>query len=203
VARRYGDDFAEGLDAGVGRPVPAASVRIVDPATGHSHDEPETMGEIAVACPWQMAYYTGDRTHTDQVRAPDGALLSGDFGRFDSRGYLHLIGRRKEMIITGGENVFPIEVEDVYGRYPGVGALAVYGVGDPVWGERVELALVMDGCPAPAIADIRSFGRTRLASYKIPRSLVVLPALPLTPNLKVDKRALAASTEVVRDTWEH
>ena len=131
-----------------------------------------------------------------------GAILSGDIGRFDDAGYLHLIGRRKDIIITGGENVFPAEVEQALGGLPNVRDLAVYGVADPTWGERIELALsVDDGAPTPTLAEVRRYARHRLASYKLPRSLTVLDDLPLTSNLKIDKRALAATTDLPREVW--
>lgn len=194
VTRRYTEDFADDLDGAVGRPVPGASVTIIDSNTGRPTRTPGVEGQIAVNCPWQMSYYTGDRAATDEVMHAGGAILSGDMGRFDESGALVLVGRLKEMIITGGENVFPAEVERVLERLPDVQELAVYGVPDPEWGERVEVAVsVAAGAAAPTLADIRNFGRGRLADYKLPRRVVVLDELPLTSNAKVDKRCLAES----------
>lgn len=202
AARRYTADFAAGVDAGVGRPVPAADVAVVDPETNRPTRRSGIEGEIVVACPWQMSYYTGDRGATRDVIHDSGAILSGDIGRFDDAGYLHLIGRRKDIIITGGENVFPAEVEQALGGLPNVRDLAVYGVADPTWGERIELALSVEGgAQAPTLAEVRRYGRHRLASYKLPRSLAVLDDLPLTSNLKIDKRTLAMTTDLPREMW--
>jgi fatty-acyl-CoA synthase len=202
VTRCFDADIREGLDAGVGRPVPAAKVTIINPQTGQATNSPMVEGEIAVSSPWQMSYYTGDVAATDEVMRDDGTILSGDIGRLDDGGYLHLVGRRKEIIITGGENVFPAEVEQVLAQLPQVRELAVYGVADDTWGERVELALsVADGARAPSLAEVRRYARQFLAPYKLPRSLAVLDELPLTSNLKLDKRRLAADAGLPREIW--
>jgi fatty-acyl-CoA synthase len=202
ATRSFDADFRVDLDAGVGRPVPAARVSIIDPETGHATRNPAVEGEIAVSCPWQMSYYTGDATATSEVLRADGAILSGDIGRFDNDGYLHLMGRRKEIIITGGENVFPVEVEQVLSQLPHVKDLAVYGVADDTWGERVELAIsITHGAMAPSLAEVRRFARQFLAPYKLPRSLAVLDDLPLTSNLKLDKRRLAGDAGLPRQIW--
>jgi acyl-CoA synthetase (AMP-forming)/AMP-acid ligase II len=202
VTRCYTKDLEGEQDAGVGRPVPAASVAIIDPETGAQTRQPGVQGEIAVAAPWQMSYYTGPIDATSDVLLPSGAIRSGDIGHFDGNGYLHLDGRSKDIIITGGENVFPAEVEVVLAEFPNVTELAVYGVADRVWGERVELAIsVADGAAIPKLADIREYGRARLAPYKLPRSLAVLAELPLTSNMKLDKRRLATATDLPREIW--
>jgi acyl-CoA synthetase (AMP-forming)/AMP-acid ligase II len=195
VTRCYTEDLGMDLDGSVGRPVPAASVTIVDPETGSLTRQPGIEGQIAVHCPWQMSYYSGDRALTAEVVHSTGAILSGDVGRFDPSGSLVLAGRLTEMIITGGENVFPSEVERALVNLPGVRDLAVYGVPDPEWGERVEVAVAMrPGAPAPTLGAVRDAGRVRLADYKLPRSVVIVEELPFTTNAKVDRRRLAASS---------
>jgi fatty-acyl-CoA synthase len=203
VTRRFTADFADGVEGGVGRPVPTASVAVVDPETVTPGRRPGVEGEIAVACPWQMSYYTGEPASTADVMLESGAILSGDIGRFDADGYLHLVGRRKDIIITGGENVFPAEVEGALAALPQVRDLAVYGVVDETWGERIELALALQssGGAAPTLAEVRRFAQDRLAAYKLPRSLVVLDDLPLTSNNKIDKRRLAADGTLPREIW--
>lgn len=202
VTRCYTGDFEIEGGAGVGRPVPAASVAIVDPETGLETRRPDVQGEVAVRSPWQMSYYTGPIEATEDVLLPSGAIRSGDIGHFDHNGYLHLDGRSKDIIITGGENVFPAEVEFALGEFPNITELAVYGVADPVWGERIELAIsVADGAAAPTLTEIREYGRHRLAPYKLPRSLAVVEELPLTSNNKLDKRRLATATELPREIW--
>jgi fatty-acyl-CoA synthase len=112
---------------------------------------------------------------------------------------LHFRGRYKEIVITGGENVFPIEVERVIADHPSIVDVAVYGVDDDTWGERVEAAVVVRPQTSVTIDEVRDFCRSRLAGFKIPRSLVIYDDLPLTPNSKVDKRRLSEASRGRRD----
>ncbi|WP_320066726.1 class I adenylate-forming enzyme family protein [Micromonospora sp. RTGN7] len=193
VARLRSWEQEDGVDRGLGRPVPGASIRIVDDA---GHDVPRgSVGEVVVRAPWQMSGYWArpEQTHATVV---DGAIRSGDLGRLDEDGFLHLAGRAKDMIISGGENVFPIEVENVIARHPQVHQVAVFGVDDPLWGERVEAAVVPHPGSGVDFEGVREHCRAALAGYKVPRRFHVLDALPVTPAMKVDKRALR---EVTRD----
>ena len=120
-----------------------------------------------------------------------GGIRSGDLGERDVDGNIHLRGRSKDVVITGGENVFPIEVEDALSSHPGVAEAAVIGVLDREWGERVEAAVVLTATPTPPSAEVLiAHCRERLARYKVPKRIHVLDALPLTGAMKVDKRAL-------------
>jgi acyl-CoA synthetase (AMP-forming)/AMP-acid ligase II len=149
------------------------------------------VGEIAVRTPWQMSGYLGT-VDGDTVQAtPDGALRSGDLGAFDPDGRLILRGRRKEMIATGGENVFPAEVEAVLSAHPAVKEIAVYGVPDQYWGERVEAAIVPTDGADVTVDQLRSFAAARLAGYKLPKTVRTVPELPLTSNSKIDRKALS------------
>ena len=125
-----------------------------------------------------------------------GHIRSGDIGLIDENGYLHLRGRYKEIIITGGENVFPIEVEGVIAEHPAITDVAVYGVTDEIWGERVEAALVLKLGMKLGLDELRSFCRSKLAGFKIPTSIKTLDYLPLTSNLKVDKRRLSRDSSM-------
>ena len=187
---------------GVGRPIPTSSVVIVNPDNGQATTDPNIVGEIAVKSPWQMSRYAGPTEDTRDAFPATGEILSGDIGEFDADGFLHLRGRRKEIIKTGGENVFPSEVEDALSSHPAISEVAVYGVDDGVWGERVEAAVVTKQGVIVNLEEIRDFGRGRLAAYKLPRSLVQLEEMPLTPNWKIDKRGLSTRSADNREIWE-
>lgn len=187
VARLRSWELIDGLDQGVGAPVPGVVVRIVDPA-GEAVPTGQ-VGEIVVYAPWQIAGYVGNPEQTAQGLL-DGGIRSGDLGLLDEAGYLHLRGRSKDLVITGGENVFPVEVEDALAAYPGVAQAAVFGTADPTWGERVEAALVPRPGAELDLDEVRLFCRQRLAAYKVPKVFHVLAQLPLTATMKVDKRRL-------------
>jgi acyl-CoA synthetase (AMP-forming)/AMP-acid ligase II len=110
----------------------------------------------------------------------------------DEDGYLHVVDRVKDMIISGGENVYSAEVEDALATMPGVAASAVVAAKDPDWGERVHAFVVAAPGAAPTLADIQSHCRARIAGYKIPRSMTLVDDLPLSPAGKVLKHQLRA-----------
>jgi len=197
ATRLYDADIRDG-QGGVGRPVPAAFVAIIDPDNEQLSTAPGVTGEVAVRCPWQMSAYTGTPEETRAAFLPTREILSGDIGEFDESGCLHLRGRRKDIIITGGENVFPTEVEDVLADHPNIREVAVYGVDDDTWGERIEVAIVATPGSSVTLEEVRGYCRAHLAGFKLPRSLVQLPELPLTSSLKVDKRALASDQSRAR-----
>ena len=133
----------------------------------------------------------------------DGWLTTGDLGCLDERGYLTLVGRRSEMYIRGGYNVYPAEVERVLSEHDAVAQVAVLGVPDPVLGE-IGVAFVVSAGPPPderslALDDLRTFCKAALADYKAPDRLVVVDALPLTSVGKVDKRSLAEHAALAAD----
>jgi acyl-CoA synthetase (AMP-forming)/AMP-acid ligase II len=191
----------------VGRPVPGVELEITDDAGRRSGSG--EVGRVRLRSGAVMrGYWAGpprgpghdglelDRAATGSVLDDDGWLTTGDFGFVDTDGNLHLAGRANELYIRGGYNVYPAEVEDVLGRHPGVEAVAVLGVPDPVLGE-VGVAVVVLTSQAPAdqarlLSQLRDLVTAILADYKAPDRLVVTDALPLTPMMKVDKRALAA-----------
>jgi acyl-CoA synthetase (AMP-forming)/AMP-acid ligase II len=201
ATRLYGRELLEG-SGGVGRPIPTTSVVIVNPDNGQVTTDPNIVGEVAVNSPWQMSRYAGPTEDTRDAFLPTGEILSGDIGEFDVNGFLHLRGRRKEMILTGGENVFPSEVEDVLSSHPAISEVAVYGVDDTIWGERIEAAVVIQHGVIVNLKELRDFSRGRLAAYKLPRSLVRLEEMPLTANWKIDKRRLSTRQADNREIWE-
>ncbi|HMG44204.1 MAG TPA: class I adenylate-forming enzyme family protein [Acidimicrobiales bacterium] len=191
VTRTYSWDFDEhGDPIGVGRPVPSADIVIEADGQLHAVGGPE--GEILVSAPWQMLRYCTSDVELQRSAFEGRYVRSGDIGRFDDDGYLHITGRLKEAIRTGGENVFPAEVETALHRHRSVAACAVYGVPDPEWGERVEAAVVLED----RVVDVRELEahvRSLIAGYKVPKRIVLVDALPLTSLNKVDRRALRAA----------
>jgi O-succinylbenzoic acid--CoA ligase len=157
---------------GSGRPLRGAELRVVE-------------GHIQVRGPMRMAGYLGE-----PPLPADAWFDTGDLGRFDAADCLHVQGRRSDLIVSGGENVYPVEVEQVLEACPGIAAAAVFGVPDDTWGEVVAAALVADGAP-PSTAALADWVASRLAGYKRPRRLGYVAALPQTAAGKLDRAALA------------
>ena len=177
---------------GVGLPRGPIKVVIVD-----EEDRPLPAGEVGQIClhtPTAMAGYWRDPEATAGAFTPAGAVRTGDLGRLDERGRLHLAGRKKEMYVRGGYNVHPAEVEGVLCGHPAVVAVAVVSRPDEVMGERAVAVIVpRDRAHVPSLDELRAFGATRLATYKLPDEVRVVDALPLTAMDKLDRRALEAS----------
>ncbi len=176
----------------VGRPRVNVELEVVDDA-----GRPCAVGEIGhVRCRSGavMRGYWNDPQRTADVIDPDGWLQTGDVGALDERGYLTLAGRKSEMYIRGGYNVYPSEVEHVLSAHPAVAQVAIVGIPDRVLGEiGVAFVVAVDGNP-PTLESLRAHCRTVLADYKAPDRLQIVDTLPLTPIGKVDKRALLDRT---------
>ena len=148
-------------------------------------------GEICVRGDAVMKGYYNMPEETDLVMTADGFFRTGDIGIMDEDGYVFILGRKKEMYIRGGENVYPPEVEDVLQQHPGVMFSAVLGVPDEVMGEEGKVFIVpMPGVEPPTEDDIKEWCKERLAKYKVPRYIEFREALPLTPLGKVMKKKL-------------
>jgi fatty-acyl-CoA synthase len=183
-------DLLAGRLGGVGRPLPGVRMKILDSA-GVELPRGE-VGDLVIASPWQTLGYYGNEEETARVFRADGVHI-GDTGRFEETeegDWLHIVGRSKEMIVTGGENVFPIEVETVLAEHPAVDQVVAYGAPDDYWGERVEVAVITVPGAGATLEELREFGRGRLAGYKLPRGLRLPDRIPLTPNNKPDRIAL-------------
>jgi acyl-CoA synthetase (AMP-forming)/AMP-acid ligase II len=134
--------------------------------------------------------YRGDPHRTAAVLR-DGWLRTGDLGRLGADGRLTVLGRADDLVISGGVNVHPDEVEAVLATHPGVAEVAVAGRPDPEWGQRVTAFVVpRDPASPPTLDELRAFTRDRLAAAKAPRELVMLGALPRTPSGKLLRRLL-------------
>ncbi|MGO4837463.1 class I adenylate-forming enzyme family protein, partial [Rhizobiaceae sp. 2RAB30] len=175
--------------ASAGRPLATATVRIVDPL---GRDAPAgAVGEIAVRGPQIMLGYWKRPQETDAA-IRDGWLHTGDAGHMDKDGYLFVVDRVKDMIISGGENVYSAEVEEALAKMPQVAASAVVAAKDADWGERVHAFVVSAPDATPTLAEIQDHCRSLIAGYKIPRSITIVEALPLSPAGKVLKHELRA-----------
>ena len=172
-----------------GRPLPWVELRIVDPETGGERG-PGEVGEVVLRAPNVMRGYHERPDETEATLTSDGWLRTGDGGYVDEEGYLFLTDRIKDMIVSGGENVYPVEVEEALAQHPDVLEVAVIGVPDERWGETVKALVVPRGPGAPSPDDLIAFARERLAGYKLPRSVDFVADLPRTPSGKVLKREL-------------
>jgi acyl-CoA synthetase (AMP-forming)/AMP-acid ligase II len=175
--------------ASAGQPLPGVEVRVVDPVT-LDEVKPGATGEIWVRTVQAMRGYLNRPEATAETRTPDGWIRTGDIGRIDADGFVYILDRLKDMIITGGENVYGPEVESVLNACPGVAEGVIIGVPDERWGEAVKAVVV----PAPGAqltaADVIAFCRDRLAHYQCPASVDFVEDLPRTATGKALKRAL-------------
>lgn len=149
------------------------------------------VGEIVTRSDAVMSGYLNQPEETAKVIV-DGWFRGGDMAWRDADGYLYLSGRKKDMIIRGGENIYPVEIEDVLGRYPGVREVAVVGVPDDHWGEVVRAHIILETGASLDEAAVRAYCRERLAGYKVPALFQVDDELPRNASGKVLKRALRA-----------
>ena len=179
----------EHLLRSAGRPLPSVELRIADPATGAECAAGET-GEVWVRAPNVTPGYFNRPDETAAGLTSDGWLRTGDGGYLDADGYLFLTDRIKDMIVSGGENVYPVEVEEALAQHPDVADVAVIGIPDERWGETVKALVVIRSGSAPTADELIAFARERLAGYKLPRSVDFVDDLPRTPSGKVLKREL-------------
>lgn len=173
----------------VGKPAPHAEVAILDPlgrpvATGEE-------GEICVRGPGVMLGYWKDPEQTAQT-VRDGWLHTGDVGRLDEDGFLYVVDRLKDLIIRGGFNVFPRDVEDALLEHESVASAAVVGVPDTKSGEEVVAVVALHPGAEADPEELREFAKARLAKYKYPREVRILDAVPLTSVGKTDRKAVRA-----------
>ena len=169
----------------VGRPLMFTRVRIADEAGVTM--PPGEKGEIVVRGPTVMAgYYKNPAATAKTIR--HGELFTGDIGYLDDEGDLWLVQRRNDMIITGGENIYPAEVEAVLRQHPAVANACVVGLPDPEWGQQVAALVECHPQAQVTAAALLAFSRSRLAGYKQPRMLDFIEALPQTASGKVERR---------------
>ena len=179
----------ERLLRSAGRPYPWVELRIADPASGAPLG-PDAVGEVWLRGPNVTPGYFNRPAETAAALTQDGWLRTGDGGYVDEDGYLFLTDRIKDMIVSGGENVYPVEVEEVLAQHADVADVAVIGVPHSHWGEAVKALIVLRPDARIGPDDLLAFARERLAGYKLPRSVDFVTELPRTASGKVLKREL-------------
>jgi acyl-CoA synthetase (AMP-forming)/AMP-acid ligase II len=179
----------EGLEIlrSVGRQMPLARVRVLD--ENDRDCPPGVPGEIVIKGDQVLSGYWRNPEATAKSFI-DGWFRSGDVGRWDEDGYLYIVDRKKDMILTGGENVYPREVEEILYEHPGVVEAAVIGASDPKWGEKIVAVVCRRDRADVTAEELIVFCRDRIASYKKPRHVVFIDVLPRNASGKVLKREL-------------
>jgi acyl-CoA synthetase (AMP-forming)/AMP-acid ligase II len=192
---RAEDHIGEGAEARLlacGRPSEDCQIRLVD-ADGKDA-APGESGEIALRAPFQMKGYFNEPELNAATFLSGGFMRTRDVGRFDVQGFLYLVDRTSDMIVSGGYNIYPREVEDVLAAHPKVREVVVVGIPDDKWGEAVAAFVALrKGDAQDAMqdeADIIAFARTRLAGYKVPKTVRFIDEVPKSPVGKLLRRAL-------------
>ncbi len=178
----------------VGKPFPGQEARVVDVQTRQLLP-PNEIGEIEVRGTHVFAGYWQRPEATAEAFTADGWFKTGDLGWRSADGYYTITGRARELIISGGYNIYPREIEDVLAQHPAVGEVAVLGLPDPEMGEKVVAAIVLKPDWITDAAELIAFCRTQLASYKKPRHVIFADVLPRNALGKVQKHLLAAQLE--------
>ncbi len=169
----------------VGIPLPGVDLRLAE-----GSGEIEVRGPNVFAGYWERPEATAE-AFVDDPDGGDSWFRTGDLGAVDADGYVRIVGRAKELIITGGSNVYPREVDDALASHPAVAEVAVAGIGSEEWGEEVVAWVVpADGMECPSVEELRAFARDALASYKLPRRVVAVGALPRNALGKVMRHEL-------------
>ncbi|PYO22100.1 MAG: AMP-binding protein, partial [Candidatus Rokuibacteriota bacterium] len=181
---RLGDPIEQRVST-VGRVTPELVDRIVDPTTGRECAI-GTEGEVCVKGPSLMlGYYKQPEATADKIR--DGWLHTGDMGVKDAQGYLRITGRLSDMIIVGGFNTYPAEIENFYLRHPKILDVSIVGVPDPVLGEVVMAFVIPKAGASLTAQEIRDFAKDQIANFKIPKYVEIVSEFPLTGSGKVQK----------------
>ncbi|MCU0594243.1 MAG: long-chain-fatty-acid--CoA ligase [Desulfobacterota bacterium] len=176
------------LTCSIGKPLPDVEISIVD-GEGKMLP-PHEVGEIIARGPRVMTGYWGDEEKTKQVLTEDGWLRTGDQGWVDEEGYIYLAGRADDMIIRGGENISPEEVEDVVCCYPKIDEVACVGVPHPEWGQEPRALVVLKKGESATPEEIMDFCKDRLAGFKRPKSVIFLDCLPRNQMGKLLRKEL-------------
>ncbi|MDR0479048.1 MAG: long-chain fatty acid--CoA ligase [Burkholderiaceae bacterium] len=179
----------------IGKGVGRCEVRVVD--DGGRDCRTDEIGEIIVRGPNVMkkGYWKRPDATAEAIR--DGWLHTGDLARMDAHGFIYVVDRMKDMIISGGVNIYPREVEEVIATHPAVAEVAAYGVPDEHWGEALVAAVTLRDGKSASAQDIIDFCRTRIGGYKVPKYIRIMDALPKTASGKILKTQLRTSQQSV------
>jgi fatty-acyl-CoA synthase len=182
-------EYAATKIGSVGHTTLLTQVRLID-AEGGEVTEPLARGEICVCGPNVMRGYWNQPEATRQALSADGWFRTGDVGYRDADGFYYVCDRVKDMIITGGENVYPAEIESVLAGHPAIAEVAVIGAPDERWGETVVAVAALKPGHTLGLEELQAFAGERLARYKLPRQLQLVAALPRNPTGKILKYKL-------------
>lgn len=188
------EDSLERRTTTVGRPLPEVEVRIVDPATGREVRRGRE-GELQTRGYHVMKGYYNNAEATREAIDPEGWLRTGDLARMDEEGYVVVTGRLKDMIIRGGENIYPREIEEFLRTHPAVSDVAVYGVRSRKYGEEVAAAVRLRQDFSAGTDEIRTYCEGRLSRFKIPRYVHFVDHFPMTASGKIQKFVLREKAE--------
>lgn len=177
----------EHILASAGKPVPYMDVAVIDDAGNAA--PPGTVGEVAISGSLLSPGYWNEPELTAQTFR-NGWLLTGDMGRFDEEGYLFLVDRKKFMIVSGGYNIYPVEVENALSRHPAVKEVCVVGVPDERWGEAVKAVVSLKTGHAVTAEELINLCRGEIAGYKVPKSVEFVADFPRNAVGKLDKRTV-------------
>jgi fatty-acyl-CoA synthase len=180
------------LAASIGRPVAGTRIRIVDPASGAVVPF-GAVGEIQVQSPCAMDRYWGMPEATREVLGPDGFLHTGDLGTMSADGYVAFSGRDRDVIIRGGENIYPVEIEEVLVAHPGIADVVLVGLDDERLGERVAGAVIRAPGSTVTAGELTDYLRDKVAYFKIPSAWWFTDAFPTTASGKVQRFRIRAA----------
>src|SRR4051795_3996 len=186
---------AERKPGSIGTPIRGVEMRLVD--DDGKDVEPGEVGEIAIRGENVMKGYWNRPEETEKA-IPDGWFRTGDLARQDDEAYYFIVDRKKEMIIRGGYNVYPREIEEALYEHPAVAEVAVVGIAHPDLGEEVGAAVALKPGASAEVDELRNFVKERVAAYKYPRHLWLVDALPKGPTGKILRRAVEVPAEVGR-----
>ncbi|MCZ4291569.1 class I adenylate-forming enzyme family protein [Hoeflea alexandrii] len=174
-------------EGSIGKGIPGVELRVVDEAGKDC--PPGVIGEILVRGPTVMKGYWKEDDKTAEAII-DGWLHSGDLARIDERGYMYIADRKKDLVISGGANIYPGDVEEVFAGHPDIAEVAAFGVPDVYWGEALTVAIVARPGKTINHEEMRDFAKQNLGGYQVPKRIEVLEELPRNPSGKVLKRVL-------------
>jgi len=174
----------------IGMALPYTECRIADSGDATLTLGVDEVGELMVRGPHVMQGYYGNEAATRATIEPDGWLHTGDVARMDKDGYIFIVDRKKDMIITGGYNIYPAEIEQVVAAHPAVAMVAVGSVPDELRGELARAYVVLKSNAHVSEAEVIAFCREKLANYKLPRSVKFVADLPKTSTGKIMRRQL-------------
>jgi fatty-acyl-CoA synthase len=188
------DDDLERRTATIGRVHPHVEIKVVDPGTGETLERGEA-GELCTRGYSVMLGYWADPQKTAEAVDPDGWMHTGDLAVMREDGYAQVVGRIKDMVIRGGENIYPREVEEFLHTHPDVEDVQVVGVPDEKYGEELcAWVRLREGAPGLSAEDVRAFAAGKLAHYKVPRYVLVVEEFPMTVTGKVRKVEMRAES---------